>query len=156
MRSMGHTRFHWVVTALAALLATAACAPAARHDRIGSASRSSSDSAAHASGPFVLFFDMNSAQLSEPAVEILNRACQQQRRTGLRLTITGHADRVGSKLYNTGLSKRRAQAVRNQLVACGVPASMISEKAYGETVGLVLTPDNVSEAQNRRVEIYIR
>jgi OOP family OmpA-OmpF porin len=51
------------------------------------------------------------------------------------------------------LSERRAKAVRDALVAEGVPADSIGSWGYGEGELAVWTDDNVRERMNRRVEI---
>jgi hypothetical protein len=71
------------------------------------------------------------------------------------VTCTGHTDTAGHASYNMALSLRRANAVKNGLVANGVPATSIAVIGKGETSLLVQTPDNVREPQNRRVEIVI-
>ncbi len=47
--------------------------------------------------------------------------------------VTGHTDRIGSTKYNQKLSERRAHAVRDYLVAKGIPADRIVAEGKGET-----------------------
>ena len=48
--------------------------------------------------------------------------------------ITGHTDRLGAKAYNTKLSTRRAEAVRNYLVQVGgMPANKVTAVGVGAT-----------------------
>jgi outer membrane protein OmpA-like peptidoglycan-associated protein len=49
------------------------------------------------------------------------------------ISVTGHADRIGTEQYNQKLSERRANAVKAYLVRKGVPASRISVNAMGES-----------------------
>jgi outer membrane protein OmpA-like peptidoglycan-associated protein len=70
--------------------------------------------------------------------------------------LTGHADRAGPSDYNFGLSRRRADAVKAELVRLGVSSAEITTEAKGESEPLVPTADGVPEAQNRRVEILMR
>jgi OOP family OmpA-OmpF porin len=50
------------------------------------------------------------------------------------ITITGHADRIGSKAANMRLSERRAEAVKNYLIeSAGIPADKISAKGVGSS-----------------------
>ena len=73
--------------------------------------------------------------------------------------ITGYADRLGSAQYNLKLSERRANAVRDYLVARGIDGARL--KAYGKgEANPVVTCDNKNRAElikclepNRRVEV---
>ncbi|MEJ2402991.1 MAG: OmpA family protein [Candidatus Thiodiazotropha sp.] len=49
------------------------------------------------------------------------------------ITVTGHADRLGTDSYNQHLSEQRAQAVKNYMVSMGVPAESIIVSGKGET-----------------------
>lgn len=49
-----------------------------------------------------------------------------------RLVVAGHTDAAGGDAYNVGLSARRAKAVRDELVARGVPRDRIVLALYGE------------------------
>jgi outer membrane protein OmpA-like peptidoglycan-associated protein len=106
---------------------------------------------------YLVFFDHNSAQLTEAARAILRTAADNARagRTS-RITATGHADRSGGDAYNEQLSLRRADAVRAELVRLGIPANQIATAGRGERDPLVQTRDGVREPQNRRVEIVLQ
>ena len=50
------------------------------------------------------------------------------------ITVTGHTDRIGSSAFNNKLSARRAEAVREYLLAStGIPASKIVAKGVGSS-----------------------
>lgn len=71
------------------------------------------------------------------------------------LTIKGYTDSTGSAKTNETLSQARATAVKNQLVANGMPASTITTMGMGPSNPVA---DNGSEAgrkQNRRVEVEV-
>lgn len=73
--------------------------------------------------------------------------------------ITGYADRLGSDKYNQKLSERRANAVRDYLIAKGIDSARL--KAYGKgEANPVVTCNNKKRADlikclepNRRVEV---
>ena len=49
------------------------------------------------------------------------------------IVLTGHTDRFGTSAYNQKLSERRANAVKEYLVARGLPATSILAEGKGET-----------------------
>jgi len=104
--------------------------------------------------PFRVFFDWSKPELTRDAQTILDEvaAAYQQARPD-RVIIGGHSDRSGPAGANIAASRRRAEAVRDYLVAKGVPGSAITVAAYGESRPIVPTEDGVREMQNRRVEI---
>lgn len=71
------------------------------------------------------------------------------------LTILGHTDAVGTDGYNVDLSRRRAQAVMDALVARGVPASQLTEVAIGKRQPIAPNDDPAGRALNRRVEFLV-
>lgn len=105
---------------------------------------------------FIVFFDFDKSNVSGVAANIINDAADYAQREGTaRITATGHADRAGSTAYNLGLSERRAQAVKAELVRQGIDEDEIVIMWKGESENLVSTNDGVREPQNRRVEIII-
>ncbi|HMI41709.1 MAG TPA: OmpA family protein [Sphingomicrobium sp.] len=107
-------------------------------------------------GPFLLFFDWGKPDVTGDAAAVIDMAVAAYRqKSGDRLLIAGHTDRSGNASYNRLASRRRAEAVRNELVKRGVPANAMSVVAYGEEQPIVPTEDGVREVQNRRVEITI-
>lgn len=69
------------------------------------------------------------------------------------ITITGHADTVGTESNNAKLGQERADAVEAALSGLGVPDIMDTESRGEGPAQAVATRDNVSNARNRRVEI---
>jgi OmpA-OmpF porin, OOP family len=106
---------------------------------------------------FLVFFDFDKSTITPEGQQVIQRAVDNFRRGGTpRIVATGHADRAGPDNYNMSLSDRRAIAVRQALVAAGVPANEIGTQARGEAQPLVPTPDGEREPQNRRVEIQMQ
>lgn len=70
--------------------------------------------------------------------------------------VIGHTDRVGTVEANDALSLRRAQMVRERLIAAGVAAESVAAVGRGEREPAVDTADEVAEPRNRRVEIKLR
>jgi hypothetical protein len=105
---------------------------------------------------FIVFFDFDRSNLTATAVQTIRQAADQAKAgRSTRIDVTGHADRAGTDAYNMALSLRRANAVKDQLVREGIPATQIAVVGRGESQPLVPTADGVREPQNRRVEIVI-
>ncbi len=106
--------------------------------------------------PFIVFFGFDSADITAAGNRVIDDAMATAERMDIvDFTITGHADRAGVEAYNLQLSLRRANAVREELLARGVKASGISVAGRGEAENAVATADGVREAANRRVEIIL-
>ena len=106
---------------------------------------------------YIVFFDLDKADIKPEALVILTQAAANADRIPVtRIQATGHADRSGSDLYNLELSRKRAAAVRAELIRLGVPPQDIVILWKGEREPLVITADGVLEPQNRRVEISLQ
>ena len=70
--------------------------------------------------------------------------------------LEGHADERGSNEYNLALGQRRANAVRDILVANGVDSFNIETISFGEERPRVPASNEAAWAENRRVEIRYR
>ena len=70
--------------------------------------------------------------------------------SNLSITIEGHADERGTREYNLALGERRANSVKNFLVALGVSGSRVNTISYGKERPAVVGSDEGSWAQNRR------
>ena len=54
-----------------------------------------------------------------------------------------------------GLSQRRANAVRDWLIKCGIPASRLAARGFGETNPVASNATAEGRAQNRRTELVV-
>ena len=98
-----------------------------------------------------VFFAYDHADISSEAQQILQRQAQWLKRyPNVSVTIEGHTDERGTREYNLALGERRAQAVKNVLVALGTPASRVSTISYGKERPEIPHSDEQSYAQNRR------
>ena len=66
------------------------------------------------------------------------------------LTVEGHCDERGTREYNLGLGDRRANAVRQFLIAEGVAANRVKTISYGKERPVCVTSDETCWAKNRR------
>ncbi len=69
--------------------------------------------------------------------------------------IAGHTDSRGSEESNNDLSRRRAQAVADELIAAGVSAGRVTTRGLGESQPVATNDTPEGRAQNRRVEIVV-
>lgn len=72
-----------------------------------------------------------------------------------RIAVEGHTDDVGSDVVNLRLSQRRAEAVRDFLVAKGVDPSRLEAVGFGESRPIDTNRTDSGRARNRRVEFTI-
>jgi peptidoglycan-associated lipoprotein len=98
-----------------------------------------------------VFFAFDRSDITPEAQQILERQADWLRRyPNVTVTIEGHCDERGTREYNLALGERRAQAVKNVLVAMGIPASRISTISYGKERPAVVGSTEEAYAQNRR------
>ena len=98
-----------------------------------------------------IFFDFDKYDLKPESMgEIRHLAKFLAANPDLTVQIAGHTDNVGSDQHNQQLSENRAKAVKDALVALGIPATKIVAKGYGST-----RPISNVDAENRRVEFSI-
>ena len=71
------------------------------------------------------------------------------------LSIEGHASSEGSDAYNDDLSRRRAQAAIDGLIAAGVAPARLKSAHFGEAKPFVANTTEDRRRQNRRVELHI-
>lgn len=85
-------------------------------------------------------------------LKALNRAPNSTAR------IEGHADKRKSSRrdYNIKLSKRRAKAVADYMIAAGIASSRLTYEGYGFDRPLAPNDTEANMQKNRRVEVYIR
>jgi peptidoglycan-associated lipoprotein len=97
-----------------------------------------------------VFFAYDHSDISSEGQQILQRQAQWlQRYAQVHVTIEGHCDERGTREYNLALGERRATAVKNVLIALGIPASRIATISYGKERPIVVGSSEESYAQNR-------
>ena len=108
-------------------------------------------------GTYIVLFDFDRSNINQAGQAVLDQVLADAAKMGgVRISATGHADRSGSEDYNMALSLRRADSVREALIAGGVSPDAITVAGRGESEPAVPTPDGVKEQANRRVEIVLQ
>jgi outer membrane protein OmpA-like peptidoglycan-associated protein len=106
-----------------------------------------------------VLFDTNKADIKPGAAEALKQITGSinQRYNASQVRVMGFADSRGAKDYNKDLSEKRAEAVKNYLVANGhIAAARVSVEPMGEAMPAASNATAAGRQENRRVEIAVR
>ena len=144
-----------LVTATAMVRATAAEVAAAPSADSSAASLVASDAAGIKveNGMVKFYFASGMADLANGAGEALADTVKQAKEgasSGRTLLVSGFHDATGDVAQNAELSKRRAMAVRDVLLAAGVSASQVELKKPEQTLA------GGGDAEARRVEVSVQ
>jgi peptidoglycan-associated lipoprotein len=102
----------------------------------------------------VVYFDFDQAEIRPDARPVIEaNARYLAANPGVSAVLEGNTDERGTREYNIGLGERRAEAVRNSMLALGVSAQQMRTVSYGEERPAVAGQDESSYGLNRRVEI---
>lgn len=103
-----------------------------------------------------VFFDFDKYNLKPEGRETVEAlAAWLNSRQGVTLTIEGHADERGTREYNLALGERRANSVKDYLIALGINAGRLTTISYGEERPAVPGSYEEAWAQNRRAEFVV-
>jgi len=101
-------------------------------------------------------FDFNSTKLKPEAYPVLFHAVQVLlMNQDMNVEIRGYTDNVGSEKANKTLSDKRANVVKNYLVARGVSSSRLRAVGYGESNPITDNKTADGRAMNRRIEFKV-
>jgi len=97
-----------------------------------------------------VYFDTDMSNIREDGRAILAKQAEWLKKyTNYPILIEGKCDERGTREYNLALGERRANAVRQYLVAQGVPADRIKTISYGKERPEVVGSDEGAWARNR-------
>lgn len=98
-----------------------------------------------------VFFDTDSSDLSATAQATLNKQARWlQQYSQYNFTIQGNADERGTREYNFALGARRAETVKEYLIARGISPSRIHTISFGKERPVATCNDISCWSQNRR------
>ncbi|TDE30744.1 OmpA family protein [Actinomadura sp. 6K520] len=106
-----------------------------------------------------VLFDFGKATLTDAAERRIADLAKRLRDVGGTVEVSGHTDSVGSDGYNLDLSKRRAEAVKAELLRALRGSSLrVEARGYGETKPVAPNRNGSEDspegrAKNRRVDI---
>lgn len=98
-----------------------------------------------------VFFDLDKFDLKADSQNVLKKqAAWLDKYPSVKISVEGHCDERGTREYNLALGERRANAVKDYLVALGVSASRVSTVSYGKEKPVAMGHNEAAWAQNRR------
>jgi outer membrane protein OmpA-like peptidoglycan-associated protein len=101
-------------------------------------------------------FDFDRSNIRADAQPILEEACKALKaEPSIDVSCDGYTDSIGTEQYNQGLSVRRAAAVRDWLIKCGIPAARLTARGFGESNPVASNETAGGRAQNRRTELVV-
>jgi peptidoglycan-associated lipoprotein len=136
---------------LGVALALAACAKGPGPDAgLGTAVPGSAQDFAINVGDRV-FFNTDSTELTPTSQATLDKhAAWLQRYAQINFVVEGYADERGTREYNFALGARRAETVKEYLIARGINAARIRTISYGKERPVAVCNDISCWSQNRR------
>ena len=93
----------------------------------------------------MVHFGFDRYDVDADARRILQAQANWMKTHNKSIVVEGHCDERGTREYNLALGDRRANAVKNYLVAMGVSANRIRTVSYGKE-----RPMGTDDAKNRR------
>ena len=102
-------------------------------------------------------FEFDKSSLTPLGRRVLDEAAEKLKdNPNLTVEIEGHTDSIGTELYNLGLGKRRAEAVKGYLVLRHqIDSERMTALSYGESRPIADNRTAEGRAQNRRVEFKV-
>jgi OOP family OmpA-OmpF porin len=98
-------------------------------------------------------FDVGKATILPESMGIINEVVGlMKEHPDLKFSVEGHTDSDGNDEFNMELSKKRAEAVMNEMVKLGIAADRLQAKGWGETRPIAANASPEDKANNRRVE----
>lgn len=98
----------------------------------------------------LLYFGYDRYDLSADARSALQAQARWLMGNSAYVTVEGHCDERGTREYNLALGDRRANAVKNYLVALGVSSSRVRTVSYGKERPAVIGTGASAWSKNRR------
>jgi len=100
-------------------------------------------------------FASGSAAIDGRSGPLLDKLAHAVRACPGAVRIEGYTDTVGRGRINRALSERRAAAVRDALIARGVPAERLKAHGYGARRAVADNSTEEGRARNRRIEFHM-
>lgn len=100
-----------------------------------------------------IYFDHDKAEIKPEFYAYLSRMARVVNgHSDLRIRITGHTDADGSDIYNVDLSARRAKAIQDYFIQCGLEPFKVIIDFKGEKMPVDNNQTPEGKQRNRRVD----
>jgi len=104
-----------------------------------------------------VFYDYDQHALRADARATVERQARwMNQHPSLNVVIEGHCDERGTREYNLALGEKRAEAVKNYMIALGVDPSRLEVLSYGKERPAALGSNPSAWAQNRRGVVILK
>lgn len=104
-----------------------------------------------------ILFDTGKASVKDQSKIVLNNITAILKEySNAKFSIDGYTDSVGANKSNQVLSEKRANTVRDYLVASGIASERLSSIGYGEDNPIDSNKTKKGRANNRRVEVVLK
>ena len=98
-----------------------------------------------------IFFATNKYNISTRGSEtLLKQVTYLKNNPNLNVTLEGHADERGTREYNLALGEKRANAVKDYLIANSISSARIKVVSYGKERPANPASNAIAWSQNRR------
>lgn len=99
-----------------------------------------------------VLFDFDKSDLRPEGRDVVQNVVESlQANPNDRLTVVGHTDSIGTDEYNMALGQRRANTVRDAIVAGGIDPNRVTAVSRGESEPAVPNDSPANRQLNRRV-----
>jgi peptidoglycan-associated lipoprotein len=99
----------------------------------------------------VFYFEYDSSTLTPAALDAVNAHIAALQGSDSNIRLEGHTDERGTREYNMALGERRANSVRDYMVANGIATHRIETVSYGEERPEAYGSGESNWSENRRV-----
>lgn len=107
------------------------------------------------SGYAKVLFDFDKYNIRQDMEDNISKNAEALKSTGAKVVLEGHTDSYGSDAYNFALGTKRANSVKQALIARGVNASQLQTVSYGESKPVCTSTTADCRQENRRVEFKL-
>ncbi len=102
-----------------------------------------------------IYFDFDSQTIRSSENGKIQQVAGFLQQNNGQIIIAGFTDERGTAEYNRGLGERRAQSVREALIAMGADAQNVQTVSFGAEMPADPSSDESAWAKNRRAEIGV-